>query len=123
MISLEIAENLHGLQRFVDEIDSKLSKDVPNLALVRRLRRYSRSDTLNGSPLPNFKRNYWDSLTTSICTALTPDEIKNAHHFYNQLDELTKLKAAHRGSYDDEWLKSIDALIGEILGRGNPLAS
>jgi hypothetical protein len=116
MISIEITENLADLQRFKDEVASKVQfKSLPMASV-------DRSNALNHIPPPKIKLNYWDSLTPSIATALAPDEIRNVHHFYNQLDELNQLMEANRNPRS-QWRKSVDALVDEILERGNPLKS
>jgi len=116
LIDIEVAENLSELRRFKDEVASAIKFKSAPMANV------DRGNALKQTSPPNFKRHYWDTLTTSIASSLSPDEIKNAHILYGNLDRLTALLQT-KPDPPSQWRKNVDRLIDEIIGNGSPLAS
>lgn len=115
-IAIEVAENLSELRRFKDKVASAIKFKSSPMANV------DRGNALKQTSPPKFKRHYWDTLTTSIASSLSNDEIKNAHIFYVNLDRLAQLLQT-KPDRRSKWRKDVDGLIEEILGNANPLTS
>jgi hypothetical protein len=114
LIGIEVAENLSELRRFKDAVTSATRFKSSPMVNV------DHGNALRKSPPPKFKRQYWNTLTVSIPSSLSADEIKNAHVFYSNLDRLSELLQA-KPDPRSQWRKDVDGLIDEILSNGNPL--
>ena len=116
LIGIEVAENLSELQRFKDTVASAIKFTSSPIANV------DRGNALRQTPSPKFKRHYWDTLTTSIASSLSSEEIKGAHTLYGNLDRLSALLQT-RPNPPSQWREDVYGLIDEILGNENPLRS
>lgn len=115
MLSIEIDDNVAALEKFDDGIDDQLVfSDSPNRKGMQR------PDVLSVTQLPSWKHDYWQSLTTSIPLALTPDEIRKCHQHHFLLDELTKIKGTTRSNLNT-WHHVMEQRISTLKELGNPL--
>jgi len=115
MLSIEIDDNVAALEKFDDGIDDQLVfSESPNRKGMQR------PEVLSATQLPSWKHDYWQSLTTSIPLALTPDEIRKCHLHHFLLDELTTIKGTSRSNLST-WHHVIEQTISKLKELGNPL--
>jgi len=116
MLSLEIDQNYAAFEKYEAGIDERtLFQNSPRQPKER-------AQQLSETPLPEWKHDYWDGLTASIPSALTPDEIRRCHEFHSRLEELTRLREFSRAPQGN-WHHVMEQEITRIKQLKNPLRS
>jgi hypothetical protein len=116
MLSLEIDQNRAAFEKYDAGIDERI------LFQNSRLQPKERAQQLSDMPLPEWKHDYWDALTSQIPTALTPDEIQKCHEFHSRLKELTRLCSFSR-TPQGTWHQCMEQEIAKLKELKNPLNS
>jgi hypothetical protein len=114
MICVEIEENLARLKEFRSNTENASTFSDSPLSEVQK------NDALRLNVLPTLGHSIWRSLTTSIPTALNPDEIRSVYRFHGRLDELAVLKN-HDNAAPSEHAAAIKEALTRLIDDGNPL--
>jgi hypothetical protein len=114
MLLLEIDENYAGFQKYDNGIDERI------LFQNGKHQSKDRPQQLHDTPLPQWKHEYWDSLTASIPLALTSEEIRKCHEVHARLKELTRLRNLSRIPQGN-WHLVVEQEISALKHLKNPL--
>ncbi len=114
MLSLEIDWNRAALEKYDSGIDERI------LFQNSRIQPKERAQQLSDMPLPEWKHDYWEGLTSQIPSALTPDEIRKCHEFHSRLKELTRLCNFSR-TPQGTWHQCMEHEIAKLKELKNPL--
>jgi len=114
MLSLEIDQNRAALEKYDAGIDERV------LFQNSRLQPKERAQQLSDMPLPEWKHEYWDTLSAQIPAVLTADEIRKCHEFHSRLKEITRLCSFTRTA-QGTWHQCMEQEISKLKELKNPL--
>ena len=114
MICVEIEENLARLNEFRSNTENASTFSKSPLSEVQK------NDALRLNALSTLGHSVWRSLTTSIPTALNPNQIRSVYRFHARLDELAVLKERHNAA-PSEHAAAIKEALTRLIEDGNPL--